>query len=57
MKIKPDRFHAERAAGIGFGAIDWKKMFATASLDGHVKHYRVEPEGKAHPTLEALQNS
>jgi len=57
MKIKPDRFHAKRAAGTGLGAIDWTKMFATVSLDGHVKHYPVEREGKAHSSLGALQKS
>jgi len=45
-------------AEIGFGAIDWKKLFATAGHYGHVKHYFVEHEGKmAHPPLEALQIS
>lgn len=45
-------------AEIGFGSIDWKKLFATAARHGHVKHYFVEHEGKmAHPPLEALQIS
>jgi len=45
-------------AEIGFGSIDWKKLFATAAHYGHVKHYFVEHEGKmAHPPLEALKIS
>jgi len=45
-------------AETGFGAIDWKKLFATAGHYGHVKHYFMEHEGKmAHPPLEALQIS
>ncbi len=45
-------------AEIGFGSIDWKKLFETAARYGRVKHYFVEHEGKmAHPPLEALQIS
>jgi sugar phosphate isomerase/epimerase len=45
-------------AEIGFGTIDWKKLFETAARHGQVKHYFVEHEGKmAHPPLEALQIS
>lgn len=45
-------------AEIGFGTIDWKKLFETAAHHGHVKHYFVEHEGKmAHPPLQALQIS
>ena len=45
-------------AEIGFGTIDWKKLFETAARHGHVKRYFVEHEGKmAHPPLEALQIS
>jgi sugar phosphate isomerase/epimerase len=45
-------------AEIGFGSIDWKKLFETVARYGRVKHYFVEHEGKmAHPPLEALQIS
>ena len=43
---------------IGYGSIDWKKLFETVARYGHVKHYFVEHEGKmAHPPLEALRIS
>lgn len=45
-------------AEIGYGSIDWKKLFETVARYGHVKHYFVEQEGKmAHPPMEALQIS